>query len=48
MLEGRKVVEKGAIWRVGDGQKIDAWKDPWLKKPPDYRATLLVRNPLHF
>ena len=25
---------------MGNGQQIDAWRDPWLKKPPSYKATL--------
>ena len=32
LLEGRKVIEEGSIWRVGDGKQIDVWKDKWLKK----------------
>ena len=29
----------GARWKVGDGKKIDVWKDQWLKKPSDYKAS---------
>ena len=28
------------MWRVGDGQKIDVWKDLWLKKPPNFKVTI--------
>ena len=37
LLEGRKVVEKGAFWRVGDGYRIDAWRDAWLNKSPGFK-----------
>ena len=30
ILQDRGVIEKGAIWRVGDGQKIDVWLHHWL------------------
>lgn len=31
--EARWVVRKGMRWRVGDGEKIRVWKDPWLPRP---------------
>ena len=39
LWEGRRIVEQGATWRVGDGRRIDVWVDPWLKKGPDGRVT---------
>ena len=39
MLEGKKVVDEGFIWRVGDGSKIDVWHDLWLKKPSDFKVS---------
>ena len=39
MLEGKRVVESGAFWIVGDGSSIDAWNDLWLKKQPEFKAT---------
>ena len=30
ILKGRDVIQKGALWRVGDGQQIRIWKDNWL------------------
>ena len=27
-MEGKKIVEKEAFWRLGNGHKIDVWKDP--------------------
>ncbi|XVF57400.1 hypothetical protein PTKIN_Ptkin06aG0202400 [Pterospermum kingtungense] len=39
--EGRRVVEYGSSWRVGNGCSIDAWTDKWIKKEPTFRP-----NPL--
>ena len=29
---------------MGDGNSIDAWNDPWLKKQPQFKATPLDQN----
>lgn len=31
--QAREVIDRGAIWRVGDGQKIEVWKQRWLPDP---------------
>ena len=28
-----RVIQKGAIWRVGDGRNIDIWDHNWLPEP---------------
>jgi len=33
ILQSRKVIQKGAIWRVGDGRSISIWDQSWLPKP---------------
>ena len=30
ILKGREVLVRGARWRVGDGESIKVWDDPWL------------------
>ena len=30
ILQSRDVIHKGAVWRVGDGRKIDIWNHRWL------------------
>ena len=30
ILQSREVIQKGAVWRVGDGRKIDIWSHSWL------------------
>ena len=36
-MEGKRVVEEGAFWRVGDGQHIDVWNDSWVKGPEGFK-----------
>lgn len=30
-MRGIKALEKGLIWRVGDGDQIRIWEDPWIR-----------------
>ena len=30
IFKGRDVIQKGALWRMGDGQQIKIWGDNWL------------------
>ena len=39
------MVEEGACWRVGDGKQIEVWKDAWLNKAPNFRATAPSQTP---
>jgi hypothetical protein len=32
ILKGLDILKKGIIWRIGDGSKIDIWRDPWLPR----------------
>lgn len=32
-MQARKVIEKGATWRVGNGHLIDVWNHRWLPDP---------------
>lgn len=34
---------QGLRWRVGDGRKVEVWKDPWLLTPYDFKV--ISRNP---
>ena len=38
-MEGKRVVEEGAFWRVGDGQLIDVWNDSWVKGPEGFKLS---------
>ncbi|KAL0418969.1 UNVERIFIED_CONTAM: hypothetical protein Sradi_1310400 [Sesamum radiatum] len=32
ILDARLVIERGVRWRIGDGRKVRAWKDPWIPR----------------
>lgn len=32
LLKGAALVKKGIIWRVGNGESINIWHDPWLPR----------------
>lgn len=32
------MIEKGSRWIMGDGSSISIWCDPWLGRPPSFRA----------
>ena len=34
---GLELLKKGLLWRIGDGQKVRIWCDPWLQRPASYR-----------
>ena len=33
ILQSRKVIQKGAVWRVEDGRRISIWDHSWLPEP---------------
>nr|XP_025675778.1 uncharacterized protein LOC112776041 [Arachis hypogaea] len=33
ILEGRKVIEKGLLWKIGSGTNVRIFHDPWLPPP---------------
>lgn len=32
ILKGIKLLNDGIIWRIGDGQSVRIWEDPWLPR----------------
>lgn len=43
-----RIVRKGVIWRIGDGNNIEIWRDPWLprdnnRRPITPRRQVLLR-----
>ena len=37
ILRGRDIIQRGARWRVGNGEKINIWRQRWLpRKHPPY------------
>ena len=41
ILQGRDVINKGAIWRVGNGELIDIWRQRWL---PDLHHSKIISS----
>ena len=45
ILRGRDIIQRGALWRVGSGQKINIWQQCWLpRKHPMFLATCLLES----
>ena len=34
IVAGIQTYKRGSIWRVGNGESIDIWKDPWIPSSP--------------
>ena len=32
ILRGRDIIKRGAIWRIGSGEKINIWQQRWLPR----------------
>jgi hypothetical protein len=32
ILKGMAILKEGMLWRLGDGEGIDIWHDPWIPK----------------
>jgi hypothetical protein len=43
ILNGREVLEKGLIKRVGDGNTINIWDDQWIPSNPGFKP--IYRKP---
>jgi hypothetical protein len=42
-LKGVNLLKDGIIWRVGDGETINIWTDPWLARD-DARMPITPRG----
>lgn len=40
LLAGRKVLNVGLIWSIGDGKTTRIWKDKWIAKPRHSHDTI--------
>ena len=40
-MEGRKLLELGLIWRIGNGLSVDIWKDPWIPSIEGFKVQSL-------
>jgi hypothetical protein len=37
ILHGLELLKKCLIWRIGNGQQVPVWRDPWIPQPFSYR-----------
>jgi ribonuclease HI len=37
IVAGLSTFKRGYVWRVGTGEKIDIWRDPWIPTSPNLR-----------
>ena len=44
ILEGRTVLEKGLVWRVGNGSRIRINEDPWVPKAPNFQVQMKSKH----
>ena len=38
ILRSRAVLERGCRWRVGDGRRINVWRDAWLVDNENFKV----------
>jgi hypothetical protein len=39
IVAGITTFKRGYIWRVGNGENINIWNDPWIQSSADYKVT---------
>ena len=49
IIHGRKLLKEGLVWRLGNGQSVDVWRDDWiprssLKRPFGHQEGQLVER----
>ncbi|XP_015945767.1 uncharacterized mitochondrial protein AtMg00310-like [Arachis duranensis] len=42
VLEGRKIIEKGLLWKIGFGANVRIFHDPWLPPPLPFNVPQAV------
>jgi hypothetical protein len=47
ILAGVATFKRGYIWRVGNGEDINIWSDPWIPNSPDFKLTSLRGNAVY-
>ena len=39
MEHGLELIKKGVIWRIGNGEKINIWRDNWIRRDDALKIT---------
>jgi hypothetical protein len=47
ILAGVATFKRGFIRRVGNGEDINIWSDPWIPRSPDFKVTSLRGNAVY-
>ena len=47
ILRGIELLKQGVVWRIGMGESVDAWSDPWIprgktRRPVNTRGLALI------
>lgn len=45
ILKGTNLLLKGLCWKVGNGNNIDIWKDPWIPNIINFRLNMVSQEP---
>ena len=38
----RSVITSGSRWRIGNGESVNVWTDPWIEDIPTFKPTASV------
>ncbi|KAL0013435.1 hypothetical protein SO802_000504 [Lithocarpus litseifolius] len=41
LMATQDLVRRGMRWQIGDGERIQVWKDKWLPNPSTYKVVTL-------
>ena len=44
IAHGLELLKRGTIWRIGDGNSVTTWRDPWIPRRYDFRPITPERN----
>lgn len=48
-LKARPMLEEGMMWRIGNGEAVNIWKDKWILQPTSFRIwTPLIERYAHW
>jgi hypothetical protein len=39
-MHGLELLKKGLIWHIGEGRKVQVWRNPWVPRPSSRRTMM--------